>query len=487
MLFEDARHNDLRVIKNKVTLAYHHSATNMISYDFSDEAYEKAQEIFAALKPMTAIGYKKIRLGSPQHDGGYIFLDAFDQGEAKFAYSFGISTYDPFSLDMVKRGYEVWQYDGTIGRPPYDHPQIHFKKFNISGSENPQPNERNLRQIIDENGHRKAKDIILQCDIEGSEWAMLKTARTEDLLKFSQINLEIHASLPQFSGEWRQCLGLLKKLNETHQVIHIHANNYVFGKVLKNFRILPAVFEVSYVRRDFCQFTECMEEFPTGLDFPCDPNMPDIFIGSFDPAQKATAQENLFSGTLAEIFAQRDKATTQRDEVIAQRDAAIIQRDTITSQLDMVIAQRDKAVAQRDEAIIQLDAVIAQRDEAVAQRDAVLASRSWFFTRPLRGIARVLRGDCSLLASLKHELKAILKPPLLALIHLVRSHEIVNNMALNCLRWTPRLKERLHRLNAGKAYSLNATFSDHPLSPREKQFYARLKSACETERRKRNQ
>jgi hypothetical protein len=299
MLFEDARHNDLQIVQQKIKYLQELIDKRRIppKTNFSDEAYDNAVEIYKLLSPKTVVGYNKIRLGT-QNDGGYVFLDAFPQNGIRFAYSFGISTYDPFSLDMVARGYDVWQYDGTISEPPYNHPRIHFRRFNISGEENPQQNERNLQQIIEENKHQNASEIILKCDIEGYEWPMLETVRTEDLMKFTQINVEFHGFQPIGNAYTR----LLKKLNETHQVIHIHANNNSSGTVLKNFRFLPRLFEVSYVRRDSYQFTECMEEYPTKLDSPCIPGLQEVFIGNFNPTQISDPKEDLRNDQLARVL-----------------------------------------------------------------------------------------------------------------------------------------------------------------------------------------
>ena len=302
MLFKDAKQNDLQVISERVKLFWGAYKLNVHDidriFDFSEEAYDNAQEIYKTLKPMSAVEYKKIRLG-PQNDGGYVFLDIFGK-MGGIAYSFGISFYDPFSLDMLERGYEIWQYDGTIDTPPYDHPHIHFNRANIGDGRDPQANERSLRQIIDENGHGDLKNIILQCDIEGGEWAMLETARTEDLAKFALISLEVHYLYPS-GDKWRRQVELLKKLNETHQVIHVHGNNGGHCTILKNFRCLPSTIEISYVRRDVCRFTECTEEFPTALDSPCTPLLPDIFIGSFNPVCIADPKENVHSNLTAQM------------------------------------------------------------------------------------------------------------------------------------------------------------------------------------------
>ncbi|MCL2625730.1 MAG: hypothetical protein FWD46_02800 [Cystobacterineae bacterium] len=81
--------------------------------------------------------------------------------------------------------------------------------------------------------------------------------------------------------------------------------------------------------------------------------------------------------------------------------------------------------------------------EADAQLLSVYRSRSWRITRPLRGIAGMLRGGYGLF---KQGVKALLKPPLLLLIRLARRHRTINALALSCLRRTPNLKKRLQML-----------------------------------------
>jgi hypothetical protein len=339
MPFRDARHNDLQIIQHKIEYLrkiIDKRGLSAIGVNLSDEAYDNAAEIYKLLTPKTVIGYNKIRLGS-QNDGGYVFLDAFPQSGMKFAYSFGISSYDPFSLDMVARGYDVWQYDGTISEAPHIHPLIHFNRFNISGDENPRQNERNLRQIIEENGHRDATAIILQCDIEGWEWPMIETARTEDLMKFTQISLELHGIQPM-GDTWRRITRLLRKLNETHQFIHVHANNNGGGTILKNFRFLPCLFEVSCVRRESYQFTECVEEFPTKFDSPCMSNLPDIFIGNFNPAQISDSNEDLRNDQLARMLAlvcapQKNILLESRSTVIEEEFQKLRQQEDIIREL----------------------------------------------------------------------------------------------------------------------------------------------------------
>ena len=90
-----------------------------------------------------------------------------DPGRDGITYSFGISDYSPWDLEMANRGFKVYQYDGTVPQSPDEHPNIIFTKANISGAELPPPGEKNVAQILREHGHESANTIILQIDIEG--------------------------------------------------------------------------------------------------------------------------------------------------------------------------------------------------------------------------------------------------------------------------------------------------------------------------------
>jgi lipopolysaccharide biosynthesis glycosyltransferase len=142
--------------------------------------------------------------------------------------------------------------------------------------------------------------------------------------------------------------------------------------------------------------------------------------------------------------------------------------------------------------LAEADARLLSAENRLAEADArllsVYRSRSWRITRPLRGIIRVLHRDYSFFAALKKEFKEILKPPLLALIRLARRYEIVNTLALNCLRWTPRLKVRLRALEAANQTSSQArspSISLFDMSPREQQFHDMIQTVFEAECRKR--
>jgi hypothetical protein len=291
MLFNDPRQNDPIVLKQKIDyllgcsfryLKYH-------DIDFSPDALQKASKVFELLKPKNVVGHNKKRFGA-SNDGGYV-LSTPNKNVDKpmIAYSFGIASYDPFSTDMANLGYQVFQYDGTVDKSPCTHPLIKFHKFNISGSFNPPPTEKNFKQILDDHGHHD-KDIILQIDIEGAEWDFFESLSESEMLQLEQISVEYHSFYLKQSELIDRRIKVLEKINRTHQCIHLHANNHGTCCILNGFCLLPEAFEATYLRKKNpvtkkpeYEFTECFDEFPTeGLDAPCCPDYPDIYIGRFN-------------------------------------------------------------------------------------------------------------------------------------------------------------------------------------------------------------
>ncbi len=69
---------------------------------------------------------------------------------------------------------------------------------------------------------------------------------------------------------------------------------------------MPDVLEVSYASRSDFTFRPNTEIFPTGLDRPCKPGEPDLFLGTF-AFDFATPAEALDAATLAKLLTQRLK------------------------------------------------------------------------------------------------------------------------------------------------------------------------------------
>lgn len=267
----------LRVLESNVSFAVASLSSSMsVCNEFATDDY--ARKFYMLVAPMDVVGFEKIRLGRIA-DGGYVMLDDINREHA--AYSFGICDDVSWDMDMARRGCEVYQYDHTINDLPEKNEHFHFFKKGIYArrpGDVKQDNMLEVDELIELNQHAHHDKIILKMDIEGYEWQVLESLSDETMSKFSQITLEIHGVASTNPNARNMILGVMEKMNRTHQSIHVHANNHgywaIFGGIF-----LPDTFELSYVRRSDYQFSICTQSFPGPLDNACHIHRQDFYFG----------------------------------------------------------------------------------------------------------------------------------------------------------------------------------------------------------------
>ena len=235
--------------------------------------YQNYKKIFSLLKPMDVKNGKFIRLGK-NHDGGYIMLDLPDWRIVDFAYSLGIERDVSWDEDMAKRGIDIFMYDHTITSLPKQNERFHFVPFGVTGYEK-KPKLKTLKEMITMNGHDACQNLILKMDVEGAEWDVFTETNAEVINQFSQIILELHdmTSLSQLTT----IIHVLEKINQTHQSVHVHYNNFATPMMFGDMILSPTV-EVLFVRRKDFEFESSTRIFPTMLDQPNNPSLPDVAL-----------------------------------------------------------------------------------------------------------------------------------------------------------------------------------------------------------------
>lgn len=200
-------------------------------------------------------------------------LDDFDS--KCVAYSFGISNDVSWDDDMADRGFEIFMYDHTIEGLPHQRAQFHFYPYGIA--ETKQAKLDTLENFINHNGHTHHKHMVLKMDVEGAEWTVLQQMDKTVLSCFDQMVFELHRI------EDMACMiRVLEKLNESYQVVHVHANNYC-SPTWDDERAWPYAFEVTYANRNRYTFEEPKELcLPIDIDRPCNPNMPELSLGQWN-------------------------------------------------------------------------------------------------------------------------------------------------------------------------------------------------------------
>ena len=248
-------------------------------HDLSRGATHMVKDALRLLRPFTLEGARKVRVGR-FFDGGYVMLDRL--GDVKVAYSLGINDDVSWDLDIASRGISIFQYDHTIAGLPEEHPLFHWEPVCIAGHIDEAASCQTLEALIKRNGHEGRRDMILKCDIEGAEWALLRATPTTVLQSFQQIVLELHNM--SFLADYHHGNNVrraLLNLTASHRVVHVHANNFAPYEVIGGVPV-PAVLELTLARKDEGDFVESMETFPTEFDMPCYSEVADLYLGRFD-------------------------------------------------------------------------------------------------------------------------------------------------------------------------------------------------------------
>jgi hypothetical protein len=241
------------------------------------EQQRQILELLRLLEPHKASDYRKVRLGNPAGDCGYVQLD--DLKNVTRAFSFGIATDDSWDLAIAQRGVPVEQFDPAIERAPSKHSLLHFHRMAVAP--NPAEGAVTLQGLVEKYSGGKRPDLLLNCDIEGGEWNVFDAAPAEALGKFTQIICEFHGmknlSNPAFFPVAKR---VFTKLHAHHAVIHVHGNN--FAPIVSSHNIpLPEVIELTFANRKRYALGKSREKFPTQLDSPNNPGAPDIQLGLF--------------------------------------------------------------------------------------------------------------------------------------------------------------------------------------------------------------
>ncbi len=248
-------------------------------YNFSFEYYKELKKV---LRIKRVKGFPFVRLGRPTHDGGYTMVDDFIQGGGHgIAYSFGIKDDVTWDLDAVSRGYEVFQYDMTIDALPINNEHFHFFREGIGAVKDTEKSLDTLENFVIRNGHVEEKNMILKMDVEGAEWGFIQTVPSGFLNRFDQMVFEFHNLIqPKSFIDMAVTIELLKKINETHTLVHLHGNNNGAHLSIENVGTFPDTLELTYLLTEKYSFVDDENIFlPLESDRPCHPAVPEIQLG----------------------------------------------------------------------------------------------------------------------------------------------------------------------------------------------------------------
>ena len=229
----------------------------------------------------------KFRLGNIG-DGGYVIAELNTIYDCYI--SAGVSSEESFSRDFINK-YGMtkdnsFAFDGTINDYPYEYTKkITYVKKNISNINN--DTNTDLGYLIN-----NYSNIFLKMDIEGGEYPWLLSLNIDSLKNIKQIAIEIHGIMDNSYG----CLLVdkikcLKKLAETHYIVHAHGNNW--ASVING---IPNVIELTYINKSYFDKEPNINTsyLPIlHLDYPNKNDIPDIPLNIYPFIQETQYIPNI--------------------------------------------------------------------------------------------------------------------------------------------------------------------------------------------------
>ena len=203
-----------------------------------------------------------IRIGDKNKDGGYLVPNDLRNIEAIF--SPGVSTNWSFEEECIKKGIKkAYLADGSVN-PKIKNENIHFIKKFIGSKKS--SDFITLENWIKTSKIKENSDLMLQMDIEGWEYDVIKSTSSETLNKFRIILVEFHNFEFLLNKEFfLKVKKVFEKLLQTHYIVHIHPNNVGYPINYKEITINPLL-EFTFLRKDRVTFKEYQTTFPHPLD-----------------------------------------------------------------------------------------------------------------------------------------------------------------------------------------------------------------------------
>jgi hypothetical protein len=220
----------------------------------------KVHSLIKKLRPLDC-GKELIRIGGAG-DGGYLVPD--DLEGIEYCFSPGVSTISDFENQLADRGIKSFLADYSVEAPPTIRPELIFDKKFLGSTNNEQ--FLTLPTWKDKYIERHTGDLLLQMDIEGSEYAVILNTPGELLSQFRILVIEFHFLERLFDPLVFDLISsCFEKLLESFYVVHIHPNNF-YGTV-KNGKIeIPRIMEFTFLNKTRVSSTSPVTRFPNKLD-----------------------------------------------------------------------------------------------------------------------------------------------------------------------------------------------------------------------------
>jgi methyltransferase FkbM-like protein len=229
----------------------------------------EVRKFVEALKPIET-EHPLIRVGG-EGDGGYLVPD--DLAGIEFCFSPGVSSVADFENDLSLRGIKSFLVDASVAAPPLHNPMFDFERkfLGVTDDEPFITLDRWLATKVP-----ASAGLLMQMDIEGSEYPVILNASPDVLRRFRIIVIEFHDLDGIFDRLKLKVIdATFAKLLRDFSVVHIHPNNN--SKPLKYEDLeIPPLMEFTFLRKDRITRQKPARGFPHPLDRKNVPGYRDI-------------------------------------------------------------------------------------------------------------------------------------------------------------------------------------------------------------------
>jgi hypothetical protein len=231
---------------------------------------EQVLDFLKLIRPVDT-NHPLIRLGG-EGDGGYLAPDDLEGIDACF--SPGVASTADFELHLAQRRIPCFMADYSVDGLPVQHPLFRFEKKFLG------PTNDGIFMTLGDwvlRNSPNSTDMILQMDIEGSEYPVILETDPAILQRFRIIVGEFHNLEELWHPKGLDLIRLaFLKLLRYFEIVHIHPNN--MGRAIANQGItIPPLMEFTFLRKDRIATSRPTTRFPHPLDrqnVPHKPNFP---------------------------------------------------------------------------------------------------------------------------------------------------------------------------------------------------------------------
>ena len=216
-----------------------------------------------------SVGKELIRIGG-KGDGAYLLPD--DLSGISACFSPGVDVSSTFEEELAKSyGIDSFMVDFSVDKPPIENKRFHFEKKFLGNK-----NDEKFIRLEDwiKNNINDNSDLILQMDIEGSEYEVIIDTPLKIFKKFRIMAIEFHSLDMIFNkNSFKIVEAVFDKLSNDFTVAHIHPNNSrpIINKSSIN---IPELLEFTFLRNDRVELNDEKLQFPHALDEQCAPHRP---------------------------------------------------------------------------------------------------------------------------------------------------------------------------------------------------------------------